>query len=60
MTDDRVNYRAFYLAICLGGCLPPLPMPFYEESKRDEWAEAHEDALGHAVWKRIEWKKEAK
>ena len=37
-----------YLAICLH-CTPVLPQPFYDQHKRDEWTEAHEDATGHGV-----------
>lgn len=35
------NKVTFFMAECQAGCEPPLPMPFSEEEKRDNWAAEH-------------------
>ena len=40
--------KTYYLATCRD-CEPQRPMPFEDESKRDEWAKAHAKSTKHAV-----------
>jgi len=42
-----VAEQLFYVALCVE-CKPLLTQPFYDESKRDEWAAAHA-AIGHVI-----------
>lgn len=40
--------KTHYLARCLD-CTPTRPLPFEDESKRDEWAKAHAKSTKHRV-----------
>ncbi|AXH45147.1 hypothetical protein SEA_BISKIT_49 [Gordonia phage Biskit] len=47
--------KNYFLADCLD-CEPSLPLPFEDESKRDEWAKAHAKTTHH----RVELKEESR
>lgn len=42
--------QIFYLLLCLD-CEPLLPMPFYSQRERGEWASGHTAGTGHEQWR---------
>lgn len=47
MLPAPYKLATFYMAECRD-CEPPLPMPFGDQEKRDEWAREH-SKIGHRV-----------